>query len=258
MTTSRGTFLTVAIALGTAGFAALSAHADLLPPPGPSSKPDITTVHAPSNTKAPAIKAPAAKAPVHLPPLLKEVEEKYGRATTLTASFTETTKSAALKTTKTSSGVLSFKRPGKVRWETLKPDRNLLVGDGTRFWYYTPPFDEGDSGQYSVRDSSQVQSKFAQLLLSASFSSNEATRSMKMKVAGSSQFMLLPRRGTAGTVKQAVLTVDPARKLITEIQLTHRDGNQTQIVLNNIELGKNLDDQLFQFTPPPNTEKLAE
>jgi outer membrane lipoprotein carrier protein len=222
--------------------AAIPARADLLPPPGP---------------KAPPAALKSAASP-KLPPLLKEVEEKYARAATLTASFTETTTSAALKTTKTSSGALSFKRPGKVRWETLKPDRNLLVGDGIHFWYYTPPFDEGDSGQYSERKASEVQSKFAQLLLSASFSSNEATRSMRLQISSPSEFILLPRRGTAGTVRQAHLTVDPARKLITEIELTHRDGNRTHIVLSGIELGKKLDDTLFQFTPPPNTEKLVE
>ena len=236
------------------------AGADLLPPPGPRSSPipKLGWKPAPTTSSKSGTTVKKAGSATPLPPLLKEVEDRYAKAATLTATFVETTKSAALKTTKTSSGTLSFKRPGKVRWETLQPDKNLLVGDGKQFWYYTPPFDEGDSGQYSVRDAAKVQSKFAQLLLSASFSSNEATRSMKVKAAGPNTFTLIPRKGTAGTVKEAVLTIDPTQKLITEIQLTHRDGNQTHIVLSGIELGKPLEDATFQFTPPPNTEKLTE
>jgi outer membrane lipoprotein carrier protein len=204
----------------------------------------------------------AVTAPVHtqapLPTVLKQIEERYAHALTLTATFHETTQSAAFKTTKKSSGVISFKRPGKVRWETLEPDKNLLVGDGAHFWYYTPPFDAGDSGQYSERPASKVQSKFAQVLLSASFSSSAALRSMKVEAVGATQFKLTPQKGTAGTVRQALITVDVAHQWISAVQLTHSDGNQTQILLSNIELGKALDDKLFSFTPPPHTDKIEE
>ncbi|MDR3606090.1 MAG: outer membrane lipoprotein chaperone LolA [Oligoflexia bacterium] len=199
-----------------------------------------------------------AQTQVKLPALLQEVESKYAQAQTLTANFQETTTSAALKTTKKTSGALSFKRPGKVRWETLTPDKNLLVGDGTTFWYYTPPFDEGDNGQYSERPASKVQSRFAQTLLSASFSSSDATRTMKIQVNGPNLFTLIPKKGTAGTVKRATIVVDPKSKTITEVELLHTDGNRTRIVLSNLELGKPLDEKLFHFTPPPHTDKIEE
>ena len=73
-----------------------------------------------------------------LPPLLKEVEAKYARAATVTANFSELDESGALKQKKKSSGNLEFKKPGKIRWETQSPDKNLLVSDGKKYWFYTP------------------------------------------------------------------------------------------------------------------------
>ena len=84
---------------------------------------------------------------VPLPSLLQAVEEKYAQSPTVQAEFTQINEVAALKTKKTSSGILIVKRPNKLRWETLKPDVSVLMSDGSTFWFYTPPFEEGDRGQ---------------------------------------------------------------------------------------------------------------
>jgi outer membrane lipoprotein carrier protein len=160
--------------------------------------------------------------------------------------------------TKKSSGTIQFKRPGKIRWETLKPDRNLLVGDGKKFWFYTPPFDEGEAGQYFEKNANQVQTKFAQGLLAGTFSYNVATGAMTVQQKSATDFIVTPKKGTGGTVKEAILHIDPKNHLITGIDLAHRGGNKTQITLSSIELGKPLDDKIFRFTPPPNTEKVKE
>lgn len=207
-----------------------------------------------------AAPAPKSAAPA-LPSLLKDVETKYTRASTLVADFTETSESAALKQTKKNSGTIQFKRPGKIRWETLKPDHNLLISDGKKFWFYTPPFDPTDpedKGQYWERDASKVQSRFAQALLSGSFSEQFKKHAMSVKQTAPSDFLVTPKKGTAATVQQATLHIDPKQKLITGISLVHRGGNKSEIKLSNIRLGQPLEDSLFHFTPPANAEKLEE
>ncbi|MCM2276982.1 MAG: outer membrane lipoprotein chaperone LolA [Oligoflexia bacterium] len=190
-----------------------------------------------------------------LPVILREIEAKYGEAGTFSARFSQINESATLKTRKTSSGTLLVKRPDKVRWETLAPDRNLLVSDGRKFWFYTPPFDEGENGQVVEKKSSAVKSKLAQALLSGSFS---AARDLKVKKAGDREFVLVPKAGTAGSVKEARVFVNPAEKLIQKVILLHRDGNRSEITLSEIELGKPLEDRLFTFQIPPNTDRLKE
>src|SRR5690606_34882256 len=112
---------------------------------------------------------------------------------------------------KTSEGILQAKRPDKVRWETVSPDPNLLVSDGSRFWFYTPPLEEGERGQVMIRKSNEIQSQLATALLSGSFS---VAKNMKIQAKGPSRFELIPKPGSAGTVTRAEIQVDPQEKLI--------------------------------------------
>ena len=190
-----------------------------------------------------------------LPPLLQEIEGKYTKANTVFAEFVQVNETAALSQKKTSSGLLMAKRPNKVRWETLQPDQNLLVFNGRTFWYYTPPIDEGENGQVIERKSSAVQSRLANALLSGSFS---IARDMKIEKKSASSFVLTPKAGTAGTVIKAKNDVNTEKKLIQKVTLSHRGGNRSEITLSKIELGKKLTDELFIFTPPPNTDRIQE
>jgi outer membrane lipoprotein carrier protein len=199
---------------------------------------------------------PAKTAP--LPPLMRAVEAKYAKAATMTANFEETDESKALQQTKKSSGTLQFKRPGKVRWETLKPDRNLLVSDGKKFWYYTPPFDASEHGQYMEKKAAQVQSRFAQKLLSASFSEVTAQKTMKVEQGSPNSFILTPLKHSAGSIARVTVTIDPEKKVISSLVLEHDDGNRTEITLSDIQLGKKLGDETFKFVPPPNTDLIQE
>ncbi len=208
---------------------------------------DANVLAAPQKTKT-------AEKP-KLPPLLQEVEAKYAEAGTVIARFTQVNETAALKQKKTSSGILMVKRPDKVRWETIKPDPNLLVSDGKTFWFYTPPFDEDERGQVIERKSSEVQSKLANALIAGSFS---ATKGMKIKKKGAAGFVITPRPGTAGTVRRAEISVDAETKTIKKVILSHKGGNRAEISLSSIELGKDIDEGLFAFKIPPNTDKVEE
>lgn len=199
------------------------------------------------------VPASGAVARPKLPKLLREVEAKYGQASTLVAEFTQVNESAALKQKKTSSGVLMVKRPDKVRWETLKPDPNLMVSDGKKFWFYTPPFDEDERGQVIERKKGEVQSKLANTLLSGSFSS---ARDIRVKKKDASHFTLSLKPGAAGSITQAEIEVDPEKKLIQRVVLQHKGGNRSEISLDKIELGKELTDDIFTFKAPANTDRV--
>ncbi len=214
--------------------------------PTPHPKPRAETKTAPSPK-------PSAAGAHGLPEVLQEVEAKYAKAATLQADFTQTIEFAALKSRKVSSGVIMVKRPDKIRWETLKPDMNLLVSDGRHFWLYTPPFDEGEHGQVIERKSSEINSKLANALLSGRFS---VARDMKIRQESPSRFLLVPKPGTAGTVVRAEIEINPGQKTIQKVILDHKGGNHSEIQLSRIELGKPIGDEAFVFTAPPGTDKV--
>jgi outer membrane lipoprotein carrier protein len=190
----------------------------------------------------------------NLPPILLQVQTAYAKAGTLFAEFTQTKESVGMGTTTTSSGRIAIKRPNKIRWETLSPDPNLLVSDGVKAWYYTPPFDSSEHGQVTETLASRVRTRLANAILSGDFSGSD----LKIKTIKPNFFSIVPKAGTAANVKEAKVAVDPSQKTITDITIIYDDGNHTEIKLTNIKLGAKLGDDVFVFQAPPNTDHVKE
>src|SRR5262249_9142250 len=117
----------------------------------------------PSATKSEKKHSPAEKTSA-----LQETQKKYKDVKTLTAEFSQKKTNLALGTTKESAGRIFMKRPNLFRWQTEEPEASILVSNGKKIWYYTPPFREGEKGQVMVRHASD-QSKLAVDLLSGQF-----------------------------------------------------------------------------------------
>jgi outer membrane lipoprotein-sorting protein len=125
------------------------------------------------------------------------------------------------------------------------------VGDGKKYWVYTPPFDPSENGQVIVQDALEIQSDVATALLSGSFSK---VKSLKIQALKNSEFRVMPRAGTAGDVSEATITVDPKDKTIRKVMLKHTGGNMTTLELAQIKLADPIPDVQFKFTPPPKTD----
>ena len=190
-----------------------------------------------------------------LPKLIQEVQEKYAKVSTISAEFTQSDYSAALDRDKKSSGNFLAKKPEKLRWETLQPDTTLLVSDGHKYWFYTPPFDKTEHGQVVERKSSEIQSRLAHALLQGRFSS---IKGMKITEKNPITFELVPRKNSAGAVEKAEIQIDPKEKLIKRVKLFHTGGNRSEIILSKVELGSELSDDLFYFIPPPGTIQIKD
>lgn len=204
--------------------------------------------------KAAAAKAEPAKKPF-VPKELLEIEKKYVSAKTLEAQFSQVNFIQMTGAKKESSGTIMLKHPNRFRWETLKPDKNLLVTDGKKFWFYSPPFEEGERGQVIEKKTSEVQSELANLLLSGSFSK---VKDVTIEQVNDKTYKLFPKTGTAGTVKTAEIEVDPKSSTIDRVKLEHEGGNRVEIQLTKIKLGESMDDAFFRFVTPPGTDVIKE
>lgn len=188
-----------------------------------------------------------------LPATLQKIEQKYKKAQTLKAEFFQQNQVASVGRTRKSNGLIWLKRPDKIRWETQKPDPNLLVSDGKTFWFYTPPFEKGENGQVIVRRTAEVQSQLASALLSGRFS---LAKDITYKELGADHFKMTPRPGTSGDVMTAEIFTQG--NLIKKVILNYRSGNRSEIVLKKIQLGQKLDDSDFNFQPPKGTERIVQ
>ncbi len=196
-----------------------------------------------------------AQAAPTVPKALLDIEKKYVSAKTLEAKFEQTNFVAMTGVKKPSAGIITIQHPGQFRWETLSPDKNLLVTDGKKFWFYTPPFESGDRGQVIEKKTNEVQSELASLLLSGAFSK---VKNLKIEKVSDKVYKLTPETGAAGSVKIAQIEVNTKKSLIEKIHLEHDGGNQVDIELKDIKLGQKYDAAFFKFVTPSNTDVIKE
>src|SRR5208283_6223026 len=68
--------------------------------------------------------------------LASKVDQRYDHMRTLEAQFTETYTGAGMS--RTESGTLLMKKPGRMRWDYDQPRPKLFLTDGSTAWFYVP------------------------------------------------------------------------------------------------------------------------
>src|SRR5580700_2473238 len=76
----------------------------------------------------------SAQSDVHA--IADKVDQRYNHMQTLEAQFAETYSGAGL--TRTESGTLTLKKPGRMRWDYEQPRPKMFLTDGTTAWFYVP------------------------------------------------------------------------------------------------------------------------
>jgi len=71
-----------------------------------------------------------------VPEIAARVDQRYNHLETLQADFTETYRGAGVS--KSESGVLWLKRPGKMLWDYREPQPKVFITDGKWAWFYVP------------------------------------------------------------------------------------------------------------------------
>jgi len=113
-----------------------------------------------------------------------------------------------LKLLQESRGALAFSRPGKFRWNYVKPYAQLIVGDGSRVWIY-----DEDLKQVTVRKLDQALGSTPAALLAGN---NEAMRAFTLSDKGARDGLewleALPRDKEGNLRRYAWASVLPVSK----------------------------------------------
>jgi outer membrane lipoprotein carrier protein len=81
--------------------------------------------------------------------ILERVEKIY-TASNFSAAFIQASTIKAMEITDSASGKLYVQYPGKMRWEYMEPESQLIVTDGTQLWMYRPEDNQVMVGQAST------------------------------------------------------------------------------------------------------------
>ncbi len=184
------------------------------------------------------------------------LKRNYQKAGSIQADFEQEVFQATLSRTKSSSGKLLISKPDKVRWEIHAPEKNIMVSNGRKLFYYSPDAGADGKGQVIVRPAKLLAKHVVIQILNGSIPMD---REFKLKVVRKQGRELrlvtvLPRKKLSD-IAEVEMTID-RRSRIVALNLHHHSGNRTKIRLKNLRLGDKLPTTLFEFEPPEGVEIL--
>jgi outer membrane lipoprotein carrier protein len=196
---------------------------------------------------APRAAARAAEDPAEA--LARRLDKRHQTLGDLTATFVQTYRSGLMQREIRESGIVSMKRPGRMRWEYLKPEKKLFVADGRSFYFYVPA-----DRQVIVRRSAGERGIPSLLLSGRSSILGEFTVALEAPPAGSSlqRLRLTPRRPDP-EVETVALEVDASDR-VRSIEVLDPQGNRSRFLFDQIRENVGLKEGLFQFRVPKGVE----
>jgi outer membrane lipoprotein carrier protein len=187
-----------------------------------------------------------------VPEIVAKVDQRYNRLETLEADFTETYRGAGVS--RSESGVLWLKRPGKMLWDYREPRPKVFLTDGKSAWFYVPG--EQQARRAAIKKLDDLRSPLRYLLGKTKLEKELAGLSLAADVAAEAPGDVVLRgvpRGMEDRVSSVLLEVTPegeiVRMLINEV-----DGSSTEYRFGNRRENLPIADQRFRFSPPPGVE----
>ncbi len=182
--------------------------------------------------------------------LTAEIQKTYDSIKTFKADFTQTLTNAASKEQEIRSGKITFKQPSLLRWESVKPEKELLIVGDSVVWDYFPEDELALKYHTKQLFNSKTMIKFisGQARLEEDFVVENQGDD-----AGLIKLKLLPLEPETGLVL-AYVWVNPEKKMLTRILVVDFYGNGNEVAMENIEIDPEVAESQFQFTPPKGVE----
>lgn len=178
--------------------------------------------------------------------ILSGIELRYA-GQGFSAKFFQESFLKAMQISDTAEGHLTVKRPGRMRWEYVLPDKQTIITDGKSLWIYrpedkqvmvgqAPEFFKGGKGASFLSDIRQLRKSF----------------SIQLQPADSDKYnrLLLIPKNPSPDLADVVLSVARSNYQVDQVITHNIYGDETLIVFNNYQFNLNPKDELFQFKVP--------
>ena len=187
--------------------------------------------------------------------LATKVDQHYDHMHTLEAQFTETYKGAGMS--RTESGTLLLKKPGRMRWDYDQPHAKLFLTDGNMAWFYVPG--ERQARRTPTKQLDDLRSPLRYLLGKTRLEKELVGLSVAADVTPLNPGDVVLRgvpKGMRDRVAQTLLEVTPDG-LIVRIVVEELDGSVTEFRFLQQKENVEIPEQKFHFTPPAGVEVVA-
>ncbi|GAB4271512.1 MAG: outer membrane lipoprotein chaperone LolA [Methylomicrobium sp.] len=170
---------------------------------------------------------------------------------TVIADFRQVAIDELGKPRKSSEGMFYLRRPGKFRWNYVKPFTQEIVSNSGKVWFY-----DEDLEQVTIKKLDQSLGSTPALLLSGEIDLEE---NFTLETQGADDDMswikLLPKNEDSG-FKYVLIGLDEGK--LGGMELSDNFGQLTRIYFSNVKINAPIDDGVFDFIPPAGADIFEE
>lgn len=184
----------------------------------------------------------------------RELQQKYDRVKDFTADFTHIYEGGVLKKKSTEQGVVTIKKPGKMRWEYRTPEKKTFVSDGRKIYSHIPA-----DKQMIVGDApSEDEATTAVLFLAGK---GNLTRDFDISYTDAPAPQTIGLRLKPRTKQHdydwLVVVVDRASLQIRTLTAADQQGGRSTFQFTNYRENTGVDDKVFIIKIPRGTDVIS-
>ncbi|WP_141621388.1 outer membrane lipoprotein carrier protein LolA [Myxococcus sp. AB036A] len=200
---------------------------------------------------APAPAAPAAAKPMtpEVKSLVDRMQAFYEKTGDFRAGFRQDYKYKTFRRTQTSEGTVTYKKPGLMRWEYLKPSPRTFVLAGNKVYAYDPA---AQSLTVANVDTSQLSASVTFLFGQGKLADEFNITKGACKDCKGTLLVLDPLKNEP-RFRQVRLEVDPSTAQVLKSTVVDPDGSENTISFLNLKTNVGLDADSFKLDVPDDT-----
>jgi len=182
---------------------------------------------------------------------VKQLKAFLKESKSLTADFKQVLINEAGNPIQTSYGVFYLQRPGKFRWDYLKPFQQQIVSNSGKVWFY-----DTDLEQVTIKKLDESVGSTPALLLSGDISLEDNFIMKDQGVDGDLQWVKLLPKNQESSFKYILIGL--SKGSLGGMELSDNFGQLTRIYFSNVILNPPLKPTLFQFEAPKGVDVFSD
>ena len=188
--------------------------------------------------------------------IARRTDEHYNNLKTFKTDFTEIYQGPGIS--RTESGTLWLKKPGRMRWEYRQPREKLFLTDSHTAFFYVPG--DRQARKTPLKNLDDIRSPLRYLLGKTKLEKELEALSLAPDLtpvkAGDSVLRGVPK-AMKDRVSEVILEISPSFQ-IDRIVIREVDGTTTDFRFSNTVENIPVEDSLFRFQPPAGIEVIED
>ena len=178
--------------------------------------------------------------------LIQMIQEQYQSIQSFSGHFVQTSYRNNTETVRRAEGLVSYKRPGKMRWLYEVPEEQLLVTNGETLWLFDPLLENVTIQKLEkLTDGTALSFLLGLGDLKADF--NRRLISQVLLTSPDALIVELKPKKTTANLSFIQLAVHPVTYNLQIIALMDQEGNYRTIELESMYYNLVIEDNFFEF-----------